>query len=556
MANSESDSPGRSAGTFAALSEPTFRRIWSASLFSNFGYLILGVGAAWEMTKLTPDPSMVALVQSALMLPMMLVALPAGALADMLDRRKIALAGLSFAALSAAVLTAMAFGGMTTPWMLLGFCVLIGAGSALFSPSWQASIGEQVSNEHLPGAVALGTISYNVARSFGPALGGIIVLQFGAKAAFLITALFYLPLLTAFWFWERKHLPSRLPPERIDRAIVSGARYALHAAPVRAVLLRSFIYGLTIAPLSALAPLIAKDHLKGDAGTYGLLLGAAGIGAVIGALQVSKLRDGLGAERSVRLLSVVTGSMMVVLAFTHLQPAVLLIMLVTGGSSTLVSSLLNVGIQLSAPRWVTARALSLYSSALTGGIAIGAWGWGSLVAPLGLEKVFLFAGATVMVTTLTGVIFPLPKGDAEGQDFARIPNDPEVRMELSMRSGPVTVEVEYDVDPADARDFYDAMRGVQKVRLRNGGYNWTISRDIAQPNLWIERYHCPTWGDYLRMRSRYTEADSNAQEAANRFSRERGEARVRRMLMRPYGSVRWQANSPDPGPGAINYIGP
>ncbi len=250
-------------GTFAPLREPTFRRIWTASLFSSFGQLILGVGAAWEMTRLSNSPSMVALVQTALMLPLMLVALPAGAVADMFDRRKIALTGLGFSIAASAALAAIAFFGLITPWMLLFFCVLIGAGVALYAPSWQASIGEQVAEEHLPAAIGLGTISYNLARSFGPAIGGLVVLAFGAQAAFGITAAFYVPLWLAFFAWQRQHRPSRLPPERIDRAIASGGRYARHSPPIRIVLIRAFTFGVASASSAALAPLVAKVLLGG-----------------------------------------------------------------------------------------------------------------------------------------------------------------------------------------------------------------------------------------------------------------------------------------------------
>jgi MFS family permease len=226
--------PKRMWAALEPLRERTYRRIWSASVLSNFGQLILGVGAAWEMTHLTTSADMVALVQTALMLPLMLVSVPAGAIADMFDRRKIAIVGLSFSTICATVLTTLALYGLTNAWTLLAFCSLIGAGVALYSPAWGASISEQVTPEHLPAAIALGSISYNVARSFGPAVGGVIVLAAGSKGAFLTNALGYLPLLTAFVLWRRKHVAPRLPPERIDRAIVAGARYARHSSPVRA----------------------------------------------------------------------------------------------------------------------------------------------------------------------------------------------------------------------------------------------------------------------------------------------------------------------------------
>jgi MFS family permease len=549
-------SEGRS-GAFAPLREKAFRTIWTASLFSNFGQLILGVGAAWEMVRLSPnDPSMVALVQTALMVPLMLVALPAGAVADMFDRRRIALTGLGFAIVASAVLTTLAFLELTTPWMLLGSLVLVGGGVALYSPSWQASIGEQVSPQNLPAAVALGTISYNVARSFGPALGGLVVLAFGAKAAFGINATFYIPLWLAFFAWTRRHVPSRLPPERIDRAIISGARYALHSPPVRTVLIRALVFGLASATASALAPLVAKDMLHGNAGVYGVLLGATGVGAVLGALFVSEIRHRFSTETTVRLLAVGGGLSLVAIGFSHSLPLTCLAFFIMGACNILTVSSLNVSVQLSAPRWVTARALSLYSSALTGGIAVGAWAWGLVAAERDVAFAFVASGIAVMATAALGLFFPLQQDEEIDTSAVDIGYEPEVALGLTMRSGPVVIEVEYDVDPAQARDFYDVMVKLQRARNRIGAFDWSISRDIADPAIWVERYHCPTWGDYLRMRDRYTKPEFELQELADSYNRTGHGHRVRRRLERPFGSVRWKADSPDPYRGTVGYIGP
>lgn len=551
----ESESAART-GTFAPLRFPTFRRIWVTSIFSNFGQLILGVGAAWEMTKLTTDPSMVALVQTALMVPLMLVAVPAGAIADMFDRRKIAMTGLGFSAVAGAVLTALAFAGLTTPWLLLGFCVLIGAGVALYGPSWQASISEQVSEAHLPAAIGLGSISYNLARSFGPALGGLIVVAFGAKAAFALNAAFYVPLLIAFFLWQRQHMPSRLPPERIDRAIVSGARYTLHSPPIRTVLARAFLFGLTSAAYVALGPLIAKDLLHGTAATYGIMLGATGVGAVLGALMISDLRDRLPAETAVKIFAIGTALSMVVVAFSSSLLLTSAAFFVIGLCNMTTASLQNVVVQLSAPRWVTARALSLYSSAMTGGVAIGAAIWGMTTAHIGVSHALLFSAVSVLATALIGFVIPLLDDREVDTESVGIANEVAVGMALTMRSGPIVIEVEYCVDPDQARQFYAVAQKLQRIRKRNGGFEWSISRDIADPALWIERYHCPTWGDYLRLRDRYTQAELDIQAEVDSFNREGRGMRVRRMLERPYGSVRWKAESPDPQIGTIGYIGP
>ena len=542
-------------GAFAPLREPAFRRIWTASLLSNFGQLILGVGAAWEMTRLSSSASMVALVQSALMLPLFLVAVPAGAIADMFDRRKIALTGLGFASASGAVLTVLAFLGDLSPWLLLGFCVLIGGGVALYSPSWQASISEQVSEEHLPAAIGLGSISYNLARSFGPALGGVIVLAVGAKAAFGINAVFYIPLWVAFFFWQRRHTPSRLPPERIDRAIVSGARYALHSPAIRTVLLRACLFGLASSTYTALGPLIARDMLHGSAATYGLILGATGIGAVIGAIYLSELKRRVHSEALVRIFALMTGASLLVLSWSHSLAISAAAFFVIGISNMQTVSLFNIGVQLTAPRWVTARALSLYSSALTGGIAIGAGFWGHIAAHYGVAFALAVSGGAAAATALAGSLWPLPREDEIDIGAVQLGNEPEVAMALTMRSGPVVVEVEYEVTPANARGFYDVALRMQGVRHRNGGFNWSIARDIADPAVWTERYHCPTWGDYLRMRDRYTQSDLEVLHAVDGFCVGGKSRRVRRWLERPFGSVRWKADSPDPQV-SVSYIGP
>ena len=556
MAVSVTRAAAGKSGSFAPLREPMFRRIWTTSLFSSFGHLILGVGAAWEMTRLSNSPSMVALVQTAMMLPLMLVALPAGAAADMFDRRKIALAGLGFSIAASAGLTAVAFLGLITPWLLLGFCVLIGSGMAFYSPSWQASIGEQVSEEHLPAAVALGTISYNVARSFGPALGGLIVLAFGASAAFAITAAFFVPLWLAFFAWQRKHVPSRLPPERIDRAIASGGRFARHSPAIRTVMTRAFIFGLASAAASALAPLVARDLLGGNAGVFGILLGAMGIGAVIGALFMSELRRRFSNETVVRFCTAATAMSLVVVGLSRSLPLTCAVLFVIGAGNIVSFAMLNVSVQLSAPRWVTARALSLYSSALTGGIAIGAFVWGTFAARYGVQAAYVGSGLAVGATLALGWLLPLPLDEDEDTSSVELGSEPEVAMALTMRSGPVIIEIEYDVDPDKAREFYAVMMQVAKLRKRIGGFAWTISRDIADPTIWVESYHCPTWGDYLRMRDRYTQADIGLQEQADEFSLSGRPRRVRRRLERPYGSVRWKAESPDLYRGPVDFIGP
>ncbi|VWX50272.1 MFS transporter [Novosphingobium sp. 9U] len=525
--------------------EKTFRTIWTASLFSNFGQLIQGVGAAWLMTRLSSSAEMVALVQTAIMLPLMLVALPAGAIADMFDRRKVALVGLAAASLMALALTLFTWTGLLTPWLLLAFCFMIGSCVAIFYPAWQASVGEQVSPEHLPAAVALGTISYNVARSFGPALGGLIVATLGAIAAFAANALFYLPLLLAFLFWKRMHVPSRLPPERLDRAILAGVRYVIHSPPIRIVVTRTFFSALAGASVSALTPLVARDLLGGDAGTYGLLLGIYGVGAVLGALGMNAVRARFKAETAARMLALTNGGMLITVGASHNIWMTCAAMLVAGAAWMILVAQFNVSVQMSAPRWVTARALACFSSAATGGLAIGAWCWGATAGAHGTGVAMIVSGATMMLSPLLGLLMPLSSDLPGGLELSVSSHEPEVSLPLTARSGPIILEVEYRVEMSQARDFYAAMQELRRARLRSGMFGWILSRDIADPELWTEQFHCPTWGDYLRQRDRATQADRLLVEAADAFHLGNREGRMRRRLERPFGSVRWQADTPD-----------
>lgn len=531
---------------FAPLKEKTFRRIWTSSVLGNLGQLILGVGAAWEMTRLSDSTTMVALVQSAMMLPLMIASLPAGALADMHDRRKVAMAGLGISMASAAILTALALAGLATPWVLLAFCFLIGVGVAVYSPAWSASINEQVMPANLPAAVALGTISYNFARSFGPALGGVIVLAFGATAAFGLNAVLYIPLLLAFFFWRREQLPARLPPEGVGRAILSGTRYVFHSPVLKRSLTRAFMFGLASATATALAPLIARDTLDGDAALYGILLGASGAGAVCGALFVSSVREKFGTELATRLLMPIAGIGLIVIGISTNVLLTCAALACVGASNILVIALYNVAVQLSAPRWVLARALSLFASCLTGGIALGAWMWGALADIWSVETAMIASGSVMLFLPIVAIFLPLLEGSPAEAEPVELRNEPETGLAVTMRSGPIIVEIDYRVAPPDAREFYNHALRFRALRLRNGGFGWSISRDIADPTIWTERYQCPTWADYLRIRDRQTAADRDAQAAVATFLMDGYPPTVRRRLERPFGSVRWQPDSPDP----------
>ncbi|MCA6101230.1 MFS transporter [Bradyrhizobium australafricanum] len=525
-------------GITAPLRHATFRRIWLASLLSNVGILIQGVGAAWAMTQMTSSADKVALVQTALLLPVMLISMPAGAIADMYDRRIVALASLGLALAGATGLTLVAWLGLATPNLLLMLCLLVGSGMALMGPAWQSSVSEQVPLEaQLPAAIALNGISYNIARSVGPAIGGVVVATAGAVAAFALNTLLYLPLIIALLLWKRMSAPARLPPERLSRAMVSGVRYISNSPSIKIVLTRSLVTGIVGGAITALMPLVARDLLHGDAQTYGIMLGAFGLGAVVGALNITELRRRLSGEAAVRACALSMGAAMAAVGLSR-EPVLTAAALVLAGAVwMMVWAVFNIGVQLSAPRWVAGRSLAAYQAASSGGIAVGSWGWGRLTDAAGVETALLVSAALMLASPLIGHWLPMPRIGARGEEPEPLA-DPEVRLALTGRSGPLVVEIEYRVAQENARAFHNVMQDVQLSRQRNGAYGWSIARDIADPELWTERYHCPTWLDYLRSRNRSTRSERTLEQRAIHFHVGPAPVRVRRMLERPFGSVR------------------
>jgi predicted MFS family arabinose efflux permease len=542
------DQPKRSAFAADSIAAPlrhsVFRRIWLASLVSNLGILIQGVGAAWAMTQMASSADKVALVQTALMLPVMLISMPAGAIADMHDRRIVALVSLSIALSGATALTVLAWFNLITPNILLALCFVVGSGMALFGPAWQSSVSEQVPAETLPAAVALNGISYNIARSFGPAIGGIVVATAGAFAAFAANAMLYIPLLIVLFMWNRVSEPSRLPREQLSRAIVSGVRYITNSPSIKIVLTRTLVTGLIGGSVSALMPLVARDLLHGGAQTYGIMLGAFGMGAVIGALNINEVRKRLSGEAAIRACALSMAGAIAAVALSKEPVLTAAALVVAGAVWMLAVALFNIGVQLSAPRWVAGRSLAAFQASIAGGIAIGSWGWGHLTDAAGVETALLVSAGLMLVSPLLGLWLPMPPIGARNE-AAELLADPEVQLQLTGRSGPLVVEIEYRVAQDSARAFHNVMQHVQLSRQRNGAYGWSIARDIADPELWTERYHCPTWLDYLRQRNRSTQSERALHQQAIDFHLGPDPIRVRRMLERPFGSVRWKEDTPD-----------
>ena len=544
LTDTQAETPGGDS-ILEPLKHGVFPRIWLASLGTSFGALIQGVGAAWAMTELSGSADKVALVQTASFTPTLLLSLVAGAIADTYDRRIVGLIALSISIATGVLLTACAYMKLLTPVTLLAFCFFVGVGGALFSPAWAASVREQVPARLLPQAISLNSISFNIARSFGPAIGGVLVAVAGAAAAFVANAVLYLPMFTVLLLWKREKEIPRLPPENLWRAMISGVRYMINSPPIRIVLFRTLLLGVIGGAVSAMMPLVARDLVGGGALGYGILLGAFGVGAVLGALNMSFVRARFENEWIVALCMVVLGIGAIVVSFSRWLPLSAAFLLFNGAAWMISVGSYNIEVQLAAPRWVAGRCLAVFQAAIAGGIAIGGIIWGEIAQGHGVAASLLVSGIAMLVSPLLAIWLRMPRAESAVEDVREALAEPEVALALTPRSGPIVVVLEYRVDQAKARQFYQASLDVQRLRQRNGAYGWSISRDIADPELWVERFHCPTWHDYLRQRSRTTQGERDEMQRLRDLHLGPEQVRIRRLLERPFGSVRWREDTPD-----------
>lgn len=534
---------------FGPLRHPVFRAVWISSMASNFGGMIQSVGASWMMVSIAASAEMVTLVQTSVTLPIMLLSLVAGALADNFDRRKLMLGAQVFMLVASAGLAACAWTGLITPWLLLAFTFLIGCGTAFNGPAWQASVGDMVPRPDLPCAVALNAAGFNIARSLGPALGGAIVAAAGAAAAFAINALSYIGLVAVLARWRPDVPPRRLPPERLGVAIGAGVRYVTMSPAIRVVLSRALLFGISASAIPALMPLIARDVIGGGPLTFGLLLGSFGAGAVGGALVSARLRARLSSESLVRLAGLGFAFAAGLAAISTILVATMALLVLAGIAWVLALSTFNVTVQLHSPRWVVARALALYQMSAFGGMAIGSWLWGRTVESGSIE-IALFGGAAVQgVCLLLGLVRPLPAIGDLNLDPLREWSPPDTAVPIEPRSGPVVITVEHRIAPGNIPAFLAAMAERRRIRLRDGARHWTLLRDLAEPELWIERFQTPTWLDYIRHNNRVTQADAEINQRLRALHIGPDLPKVRRMVERQTGSL------PGPRPSGPGELG-
>ncbi|MER9842439.1 MFS transporter [Mesorhizobium australicum] len=510
-----------------------FRAVWGASLVSNFGGLVQGVGAAWMMTTIATSPYQVALVQASTTLPIMLFALVAGAIADSFDRRKVMLVAQTFMLVVSVLLTAFTYLDLITPWTLLAFTFLIDSGTALNSPSWQASVGDIVPRNKVPAAVALNSMGFNLTRSVGPAIGGIIVAAAGAAAAFAANAVSYVGLIVVLARWKPDLPASTLPRESLGAAMGAGLRYVAMSPNIGKVLVRGAAFGFSAGAVLALLPLVARDVVKGDALTYGIMLGAFGIGAVGGALISVRLRQLLSSETMVRCAFAGFAACAFNAAVSQHAWQTSLGLLVGGACWVIALSHFNVTVQMATPRWVVGRVLSVYQTATFGGIALGSWIWGVVADAHGAETALIAAAIAMLAGGAIGLVLPLPQQQVLNLDPLNRFKEPHLALDLKPRSGPIAIMIEYIIRHEDEAEFLATMAERGRIRRRDGARNWTLARDLENPSIWIEHYHTPTWLEYVRHNGRITHADAMVGERLRALHSGDEPPLVRRVIERP-----------------------
>jgi predicted MFS family arabinose efflux permease len=478
--------------------------------------MIYVTAAAWLMTSLTDSSLLIAGVQSASTIPMVLFALIAGAAADLFDRRIIMLVATSSCACLALALFTLVTLKLITPGILIALVVSIGTGMSFHMQCWQASVRELVSREHLASAISLNNVSANVGRCVGPALGVEIIMFAGVDKAFLPVGVTFTLVFLTVLFWRRTHVPTYLPRESVVRAITDGLRFASVTPVVRVILGRAFLTAFCASPLLATPALIALAFDAGPRG-LGMLVTSFGVGAILGALLLAKSRASYAADTIVKINTVVLALTLAALSQSASIGMSAAIFVVAGASWTQVLAMLQAALQVSSPHWVFGRIISINSMVFFGGVALGALFWGRMVDQASLSTVHIISALAALSAAIMYCFVPFKETDADDIEpnpfVSDLPN-----LDLGMQEVPVFITVEYRISSANIDDFLLAIQKMRALRRRDGASGWSLAQDIECPELWLERFQCPSWKDHLRQLSRGLSGDQYLHDELERLS--------------------------------------
>jgi MFS family permease len=515
---SKAATAGKSGSLTAAFRHPVFTVIWTATLVSNVGGWMYSAASGWLMTSLNPDPLIVALVQTATTLPVFLFALPAGALADIFDKRKFLILFEIVNTVLCAAYAAMIGFGLATPDNLLLFTFLIGAAGALTLPAWQSIIPQLVPKENLTSAVAANSVGVNISRALGPALSGAAIAGLGIVSPFWINAISNLGVLGALSWW-RPSISSNtaLPAEHVGGAIEAGLRYARHSPALRATLIRAAAFFVFASTYWALLPLVARAQIASGPQLYGILLGAIGAGAVGGAFAMPWLRARLGPNLLVTSGMVGTAVTLALYGIAHDAITALVASVLAGVSWIAVLATLAISAQVSLPDWVRARGLALYTTVFFGCLTIGSAVWGKVAGILGLPAAHFIAAAGVLVAIPLTWIWKLQTGAGVDLTPSMHWPAPLTAQPIEQDRGPILVTVEYHIRPQDRPEFLQVLVELGRERRRDGAYRWGVFENAAEEGRIVETFLVASWMEHLRQHERVTNADRLVQECVVRF---------------------------------------
>jgi MFS family permease len=511
------------------LRTPAFLNLLVADIVSDVGTFMQSVGAGWLMISLHSSPIYVALIQTASALPFFIFALPAGAIGDIVDRRKLILYTETWMFAVALVVAALTLGGWITPILLLILTFALSAGDAFETPTWRAVLPEVVPKEDLQAASALNGIEFNFARAVGPGLAGFIVAAAGVGTAFLLNAASFIGVIWVIARWKRPVPKRTAPPETLMGGAIAGIRYVRYSPVIRGLMLRSgFVVFFTTA-LTALLPLIARN-VKNSPVTYGILLGCFGLGAVLGAVLMQRARARWPAATVASAGIAIYGLATLAASTLRFLPWLCAAMFMAGAAWIMFISLVNVLILNHTPDWVRARVLSVSTLVIQGAVAAGGAVWGTVAARFGIRTALLAAGAGTVATTVTVMFLRLPHATVDLTAWNHWPV-PELDSDIlpdGYESGPALVTVEYEVDSNNVEGFMKAVRRFGRVRRRDGAKQWGIFRDLENPERYLETFIVSSWGEHLRQHERMTHDDRELEESVERYIR--GNPTVRHLV--------------------------
>jgi MFS family permease len=494
-----------------------FRAIWIASVVSNIGTWMQNVAGVWLVTTLTTSALLVALMQTATSLPSFLLSMPAGALADLLDRRRLLLWTQAFMAVVATLLGIFTFMGEISAFGVLGFTFLLGMGAALNGPIWQTVVTELVPRPVLPSAITLNGVSNNIARAIGPAIGGVIIAYYSPGWVFMLNGISFLGTWVVLYAWKRKVPEHSGPAENFIGALRAGLRYVQYAPAIRAVLMRTIGFSFGASAMWALLSVVAARQLHLSSGHYGILLSWLGAGAVAGALLMNRAGTRLNMNQRVLLGTLVFVGTNLSLALVTNVYLLYPMLFASGIAWLMVMTSFSTTVQLHVPKWVQARVVSMYMLVFQAGLSVGSFIWGELADRTTLPTALLGAAAWMLLSMLLALPFPLLQAENLNLAPAETWPEPEVAGEIDPDDGPVVVMISYDVAPADQPAFRQAADQLKRLRLRDGALQAGLFSDVAHPNRITEFFYVATWGEHERQHHRFTQEDATIEAQVRQF---------------------------------------